>query len=158
VVVEMAAMGPRATSSLVTSFPFLCLGTMRTVLGVLAEREAKRFFVWFLASDLRVKLGKCRACSLYEIKTRKFYKAGTYCRRCKAKTSAGEITQKKRQELKRHRKETLTSVLKSWSEKLDPNDVAMRKRLAEEVNRRLRGQHKITSKWVKRNLRLALPT
>lgn len=123
-------------------------------LGVLAEREAKRFFVWFLASDLRVKLGKCRACSLYEIKTRKSYKAGTYCRRCKAKTSAGEITQKKRQELKRHRKETLTAVLKSWPERLDPNDLAMRKRVADEVNRRLRGQHKITSKWVKRNLLL----
>src|SRR5271169_653890 len=43
-------------------------------LNDLAERVAKRFFVWFLASDLRVKLGKCRACRLYEIKTRKLYK------------------------------------------------------------------------------------
>jgi hypothetical protein len=106
----------------------------------------------FLASHLRVKLGKCRACDNYEIKTRTFYKAGTYCRRCKAKTSAGKITREKRQNLQRKRKETLDAVLKSWKRKIDPNDLAMRKRLAGEVNRQLKGENEITSKWVKRNL------
>jgi hypothetical protein len=119
----------------------------------LAEREAKRFFVWFLASDLRVKLGKCRACSRYEIKTRKFYKAGTYCRPCKAKASAGKITQKKRQDLQRQRKETLAAVLKSWGVRMDAISPAMRKRLAGEVNRRVKGEKGITMKWVTRNLR-----
>ncbi len=121
-------------------------------LNGLAEREAKRFFVWFLASDLRVKLGRCRACDRYEIKTRKFYKAGTYCRRCKAKTSAAKITQRKRQDLQRRRKDTLAAVLQSWGRRIDLNDLAMRKHLADEVNRRLKGQGRITSKWVKRNL------
>jgi hypothetical protein len=121
-------------------------------LNGLAEREAKRFFVWFLASGLRVKLGKCRACGLYEIKTRKFYTRGTYCRRCKAKTSAGEITQKKRQDLQRKRKEALNAVLKSSKQKIDRNDLPTRKRLADEVNRRLKGETGISSKWVKRNL------
>jgi hypothetical protein len=121
-------------------------------LNGLAEREAKRFFVWFLASDLRVKLGKCRACQLYEIKARKFYKRGTYCRRCKAKTSAGEITQKKREDLQKKRKEALNTVLKSLKQKIDRNDLLMRKRLADKVNRQLRGEKGISSKWVKRNL------
>ena len=124
----------------------------RAPLDGLAEREAKRFFVWFLASELRVKLGRCRACNTFEIKTRKFYKAGTYCRRCKAKTSAGKITREKRQNLQRKRKETLDAVRKSWRGGIDPNDLAMRKRLADEVNRRLRDEEEITSKWVKRNL------
>ena len=120
-------------------------------LNGLAEREAKRFFVWFLASDLRLKLGKCRKCLRYEIKTRRFYKGGTYCRRCKASTSAGEITRKKRQDLQRKREEALTAV-KSWKARIDRNDLPTRKRLAEEVNRRLKGEKGITSKWVKRNL------
>jgi hypothetical protein len=121
-------------------------------LDSLAEREAKHFYVWFLASDLRVKLGKCRACDRYEIKTRKFYKRGTYCRRCKAKTSAGEITLKKRQDLQEKRKEALGAVLECWKVRIDLIDLAMRKRLAEEVNRRLKGEGRISSKWVKRNL------
>ena len=118
----------------------------------LAERQAKRFFVWFLASGLRVKLGRCRKCFRYEIKARKFYTRGTYCRRCKATTSAGEITQKKRQDLQRKRKETLAAILKSWKIRIDRNDLAMRKLVADEINLRLKGERQISSKWVKRNL------
>ena len=120
-------------------------------LSSLAEREAKRFFVWFLASDLRVKLGKCRACGLYKIKTRKFYKSGTYCRPCKARTSAGEITRKKRQDIQRKREEALNAVLKSWKGTIDWNDLMTRKRLADDMNRRLKNDEKITSKWIKRD-------
>jgi hypothetical protein len=119
----------------------------------LAEREAKRFFVWFLASELRTKLGKCRVCGRYEIKTRKFYKRGTHCRGCMAKKSAGQITQKKRQDLLRKRKEALAAVLKSKSGIVDLKNLATRKRLADQVNRRLKSRKGITSKWVKRNLK-----
>jgi hypothetical protein len=139
------------------TFPTYDPNMERAPLHGLAEREAKRFFVWFLASELRVKLGKCRACNRYEIKARKLYKNGTYCRRCKAKTSAGEITQKKRQDLQKKQMEALATILKSRSERIDLNDLAVRKRLAVEVNRRLKGEKRITSKWVKRNLRLVLP-
>jgi hypothetical protein len=123
-----------------------------TPLNGLAEREAKRFFVWFLASDLRVKLGKCRACGLYEIKTWKFYKNGTYCRPCKAKNGAGETTRQKRHELQKKRREALDVVLKSLKQKINRDDLLMRKRVADGVNRRLKGEKGISSKWVKRNL------
>jgi hypothetical protein len=123
-------------------------------LSDLVEREAKRFFVWFLASELRSKLGKCRVCNHYEIKTRKFYKRGTHCRGCMATKSAGQITQKKRQDLHRKRIETLATVLKSHSERINLKDLATRKQLAHEVNLRLRSERGISSKWVKRNLNL----
>jgi hypothetical protein len=122
-----------------------------TSLNGLAEREAKRFFVWFLASDLRMKLGKCRACEIYKIKTRPFYKSGTYCRRCKARTSALEITRKKRQDIQRKREEALNAVLKSWKGTIDWNDLRTRKRLTDDMNRRLKNEEKITSKWIKRD-------
>jgi hypothetical protein len=154
VVLEVYRQNPQtvlAEDGLHIIFP-TCVPKMENApLNVLAEREAQRFFVWFLASRLRVKLGRCRRCQLYEIKTRKFYKRGTYCRRCKAKTSAGEVTQKKRRDLQRRRKEALAAVLKSRVG-IDLNDLTMRKMLAEEVNWQLNGEPKISSKWVKRNL------
>jgi hypothetical protein len=118
----------------------------------LAEREAKRFFVWFLASELRAKLGKCRICGRYEKKGRKFYKRGTHCRSCLARKSAREITQKNRRALHEKRTTILAAVLKSWKGRLDPKDVHSRKRLADQVNRRLKGAAPITSKWLKRNI------
>jgi hypothetical protein len=53
------------------------------------RNDAHQLVRMFLSSVTRVKLGKCRKCFRYEIKARKPYKQGTYCRRCKAKTSAG---------------------------------------------------------------------
>jgi hypothetical protein len=155
VVLEVFRQNPQvflSADGLQIAFPALQPKLEHAPLNDLAERAAKRFFVWFLASDLRAKLGKCRACHLYEIKTRKTYKRGTYCRLCKAKASARELTQKKRQDLKRRRKKELGAVLRSRKTGIDLNDLATRKRLAKEVNRRVKGGPEITSKWVKRNL------
>lgn len=120
-------------------------------LDELAEREAKRFFVWFLASDLRVKLGKCRVCQLYSKKSRTFYKNGTHCRRCKSNTSATAIMKKKREDLQRRREEALAAVLMSDNRLIDRNNVKARKSLADKVNRRVQ-DGKVTSNWVKRHL------
>jgi hypothetical protein len=157
VVLEVFQQKPSATfvspaEGLEITFPTYEPKFSDAPLNGLAEREAKRFFVWFLASDLRVKVGKCLACGLYEIKTRKSYKRGTYCRRCKARTSALEITRKKRQDIQSKREEALNAVLKSWKGTIDWNDLRTRKRLTDDVNRRLKNEGKMTSKWIKRNL------
>jgi hypothetical protein len=118
-----------------------------------AEREADRFFAWFLVSRLHSRLGKCRRCGRYKVNTQTFYKRGTYCRSCRMRVGAAELTKKKREDRQAKRVLFVRKVLAARSGPFDVASLAQREQLAETANRKLAEEERISSKWIKRNLR-----
>ena len=136
-------------------------------LGVpaLAKREAALYFAWFLASDWRNSIVKCRNANCgryYTIKNpSRLYKRGTYCRNHSSAKSAEVITTSKRDEKRNLLLQLAKDGLASWNRGTANERKKQRhkKYIAEFVNKRTPPEMKliapkspITMKWVTRNL------
>jgi hypothetical protein len=144
---------------------FFCPYKAGCSLRELAKREAARYCAWFIASDWRNTVVKCRklSCGRYfAIKnTRHLYKRGTYCRHHSSEKSAEAVTKEKRQR-KRTLLQQLAVTAVEQHQKLsatDKKEHVLKYYVADYVNQRTPAAMKsiapkspITGKWVTRNL------
>jgi hypothetical protein len=130
----------------------------------LAKREAARFFVWFLASDWRNTVVKCRKAKCGRYFTTKniqhLFKRGTYCRNHSSEKSAAEITTDKRKKKHELLLQLAVTGFRRWHKETAKakQERVLKDYVAEYVNKRTPEEMKlvapkwpIKTKWITRN-------